>query len=88
LAWCVLLHGLTDSPYSLRHIAKLYRERGFVAIGIRMPGHGTVPAGLTDVRLGRLDGGHAAGRARGAPARAQRRRRCIWSASRTAARWR
>jgi alpha-beta hydrolase superfamily lysophospholipase len=44
----VLLHGLTDSPYSLRHIARLYQERGFVAVGIRMPGHGTVPAGLTD----------------------------------------
>jgi alpha-beta hydrolase superfamily lysophospholipase len=46
----VLLHGLTDSPYSLRHIARHYTERGFVAIGIRMPGHGTVPAGLTDAR--------------------------------------
>ncbi|MGH6624164.1 MAG: alpha/beta hydrolase, partial [Burkholderiaceae bacterium] len=46
----VLLHGLTDSPYSLRHIAQRYRERGFVAIGVRLPGHGTVPAGLTDVR--------------------------------------
>jgi alpha-beta hydrolase superfamily lysophospholipase len=46
----VLLHGLTDSPYSLRHIAQRYRDRGFVAIGIRMPGHGTVPAGLTNVR--------------------------------------
>lgn len=46
----VLLHGLTDSPYSLRHIARHYAEHGFVAIGIRMPGHGTVPAGLTDVR--------------------------------------
>ena len=46
----LLLHGLTDSPYSLRHIAKFYRDRGFVAIGVRLPGHGTVPAGLTDVR--------------------------------------
>ncbi|SCK60531.1 Lysophospholipase, alpha-beta hydrolase superfamily [Variovorax sp. HW608] len=45
----VLLHGLTDSPYSLRHVAALYRDHGFVAIGIRMPGHGTVPAGLTQV---------------------------------------
>lgn len=45
----VLLHGLTDSPYSLRHIARLYRDKGFVAIAIRLPGHGTVPAGLTDV---------------------------------------
>ena len=46
----VLLHGLTDSPYSLRHIAKLYRDRGFVAIGLRLPGHGTVPGGLSNVR--------------------------------------
>jgi alpha-beta hydrolase superfamily lysophospholipase len=46
----VLLHGLTDSPYSLRHVASHYRSRGFVAIGMRMPGHGTVPAGLTRVR--------------------------------------
>ncbi len=45
----VFLHGLTDSPYSLRHLAELYRQRGFVAIGIRLPGHGTVPAGLTAV---------------------------------------
>jgi len=48
----VLLHGLTDSPYSLRHIADLYRRRGFVAVGMRLPGHGTVPAGLTRVRDG------------------------------------
>jgi alpha-beta hydrolase superfamily lysophospholipase len=45
----VLLHGLTDSPYSLRHIARLYRDQGFVAIAIRLPAHGTVPAALTDV---------------------------------------
>ena len=44
----VLLHGLTDSPYSLRHIARAYRDRGFVAVAIRIPGHGTVPAALTD----------------------------------------
>ena len=43
----VLLHGLTDSPYSQRHIARFYRDHGFVAIVIRLPGHGTVPAGLT-----------------------------------------
>lgn len=45
----VFLHGLTDAPYSLRHLAAVYRDRGFVAIGIRLPGHGTVPAGLTEV---------------------------------------
>jgi alpha-beta hydrolase superfamily lysophospholipase len=45
----VLLHGLTDSPYSLRHIAEIYRLHGFVAVGVRLPGHGVVPAALTDV---------------------------------------
>jgi alpha-beta hydrolase superfamily lysophospholipase len=45
----VLLHGLTDSPYSLRHIARRYAQDGYVAVAIRLPGHGTVPSGLTDV---------------------------------------
>ena len=45
----VLLHGLTDSPYSLRHVARRYRELGFVAVAIRLPAHGTVPAALSDV---------------------------------------
>ncbi|KAB7645495.1 alpha/beta hydrolase [Polymorphobacter fuscus] len=46
----VLLHGLTDAPYSLRHVALLYQARGWTAIGIRMPAHGTVPAALTKAR--------------------------------------
>jgi alpha-beta hydrolase superfamily lysophospholipase len=45
----VLLHGLTDAPYSLRHIGELYRDKGFVAIIPRLPAHGTVPAALTTV---------------------------------------
>jgi len=46
----VLLHGLSDSPYSLRHVAQGYVDHGFAAIGLRLPGHGTVPAGLTRAR--------------------------------------
>ena len=46
----VLLHGLTDSPYSLRHIARRYAAAGFVVVAIRLPGHGTVPAGLSHVQ--------------------------------------
>lgn len=45
----VLIHGLTDSPYSMRHIAIHYQQQGYVAIGIRLPAHGTVPGALTDV---------------------------------------
>jgi len=43
----VMLHGLTDSPYSMRSLAQLYREHGYVVLVPRMSGHGTVPAGLT-----------------------------------------
>jgi alpha-beta hydrolase superfamily lysophospholipase len=45
----VLLHGLTDTPYSLRHVADLYRKRGFVVVAIRLPAHGTVPSALSKV---------------------------------------
>lgn len=45
----VLLHGLTDTPYSLRNMGNLYRENGFIAIGLRLPAHGTVPAALSKV---------------------------------------
>jgi alpha-beta hydrolase superfamily lysophospholipase len=45
----VFLHGLTDSPYSMRHLAERYREQGFVAVVIRLPGHGTVPGGLARI---------------------------------------
>jgi alpha-beta hydrolase superfamily lysophospholipase len=42
----VLVHGLTDSPYSMRTVAELLREQGYYALSLRMPGHGTVPGGL------------------------------------------
>lgn len=45
----VLLHGLTDSPYSLRHVALLYQRRRFVVVAIRMPAHGTAPSALVSV---------------------------------------
>ncbi len=44
----LLVHGLTDSPYSVRALAEVYRESGFYALGLRMPGHGTVPGALTE----------------------------------------
>jgi alpha-beta hydrolase superfamily lysophospholipase len=46
----LLLHGLSDSPYSLRHLAARYEQAGFVVIAPRLPGHGTLPSGLLDVR--------------------------------------
>ena len=49
VAGAVLLHGLSDSPYSLRALGQLLHERQFEIIGLRLPGHGTAPAGLMDV---------------------------------------
>jgi esterase/lipase len=45
----LLLHGLTDSPYSLRRVAEILYQRGFYVLGLRLPGHGTIPASLTEV---------------------------------------
>jgi alpha-beta hydrolase superfamily lysophospholipase len=42
----LLVHGLTDSPYSMRAIADELRADGYYSLALRMPGHGTVPAGL------------------------------------------
>ena len=46
----LLLHGLSDSPYSLRTVGDLYLEHGFAVVWLRLPGHGTVPSALTRVR--------------------------------------
>lgn len=45
----VFLHGLTDAPYTLRHFAVHYAKRGFISIGLRVPGHGTVPGALSNI---------------------------------------
>ena len=42
----LLVHGLTDGPYSMRAIAEVLRGEGYYSLSMRMPGHGTVPAGL------------------------------------------
>jgi alpha-beta hydrolase superfamily lysophospholipase len=48
-AGALLLHGMSDSPYSLRHVGSLLHERGAWVVGLRVPGHGTAPSGLTTV---------------------------------------
>jgi alpha-beta hydrolase superfamily lysophospholipase len=46
----LLMHGLTDSPYAMRGVAEVFRARGYYVLGLRLPGHGTLPSGLRDVR--------------------------------------
>ncbi|KPK56699.1 MAG: hypothetical protein AMS22_00050 [Thiotrichales bacterium SG8_50] len=45
----LLLHGLSDSPYSMRTLAEQFQRMGFWVVGIRLPGHGTAPSGLVNV---------------------------------------
>jgi len=47
----LLLHGLTDSPYSLRSVGAHLAARGFDVFGLRLPGHGTAPSGLLSFRV-------------------------------------
>lgn len=45
----VLVHGLTDAPYSMKALGEFYRDQGLRVVAVRMPGHGTAPSGLLDV---------------------------------------
>lgn len=45
----LLLHGLTDSPYTLKTLGMALNEKGYWVIGLRLPGHGTAPSGLRSV---------------------------------------
>jgi len=42
----LLLHGMSDSPYSLRVLAETLHREGYQVVGLRLPGNGTAPSGL------------------------------------------
>lgn len=46
----LLLHGMSDSPYSLRALGEALNQRNFWVLGPRLPGHGTAPAGLKNIK--------------------------------------
>jgi alpha-beta hydrolase superfamily lysophospholipase len=47
-AGVLLLHGLSDSPYSMRTLGQRLQKSGAWVLGLRIPGHGTAPSGLID----------------------------------------
>jgi alpha-beta hydrolase superfamily lysophospholipase len=49
-AGALLIHGLTDGPYSMRATANVLRDHGVYSLALRMPGHGTLPSGLVGAR--------------------------------------
>jgi esterase/lipase len=44
----LLTHGLTGSPYFMRHLAAFFQENGFRVMAVLLPGHGTQPGDLLD----------------------------------------
>jgi alpha-beta hydrolase superfamily lysophospholipase len=49
-AGVLLLHGLSDSPYSMRSLGDALHAEGLHVLGLRVPGHGLAPVGLTTTR--------------------------------------
>ncbi len=69
----LLLHGLSDSPYSMRALGQRLNKAGAWVLGLRIPGHGTAPSGLVETRWRdmaaavQLAARHAASKAEGKP---------------------
>jgi alpha-beta hydrolase superfamily lysophospholipase len=51
----LLLHGMSDSPYSLRQLGERLHAAGAYVIGLRLPGHGTAPSGLVELTWQDMD---------------------------------
>jgi alpha-beta hydrolase superfamily lysophospholipase/uncharacterized membrane protein len=45
----LLIHGLSDAPYSLRVLGQRLHSEGYTVVWLRVPGHGTCPAALARV---------------------------------------
>ena len=45
----LLIHGMSDSPYSMRSLGQRLHDEGAQVVGLRVPGHGTAPSGLVSV---------------------------------------
>jgi alpha-beta hydrolase superfamily lysophospholipase len=46
----LLLHGMSDSPYSMRSLGQAMANAEMAVVALRIPGHGTAPSGLLDTR--------------------------------------
>ena len=46
----LLIHGLSDSPYSVQNLGDVLYAQGFEVTILRLPGHGTLPSGMVHMR--------------------------------------
>lgn len=45
----LLLHGMSDSPYTMRALGEALNRNGYHVVVLRLPGNGTAPSGLRHV---------------------------------------
>jgi alpha-beta hydrolase superfamily lysophospholipase len=45
----VLVHGLSDSPYTMKNLANVYYDQGFNVVGVLLRGHGSLPEHLSKI---------------------------------------
>lgn len=45
----LLLHGMSDSPYTMRALGEMLNRHGYHVIALRLPGNGTAPSGLKHI---------------------------------------
>jgi len=50
-AGILMLHGMSDSPYSMRALAETLHDLNCSVTVLRLPGHGTVPSGFVGVEM-------------------------------------
>lgn len=46
----LMIHGLSDSPYAFRGLSERLSREGYTVMLLRVPGHGTCPGALAQVR--------------------------------------
>ena len=45
----LLIHGLTDSPFTYHDLAQVYYQQGYTVRTLLLPGHGTAPGALKEI---------------------------------------
>ena len=46
----LMVHGLSDSPFMMRDLARFFQQQGFYVLAMQLPGHGTRPGDLLEAR--------------------------------------
>ncbi|MEA2079213.1 MAG: alpha/beta fold hydrolase, partial [Pseudomonadota bacterium] len=54
----LMVHGLSDSPFMMRDLARFFQQQGFYVLAMQLPGHGTRPGDLLEVRWQDWAGAH------------------------------